>query len=276
MCSITNARQKSRSVAVRWVLIVRDRAWYHTIEQRLIDVMILGRFGLGSRSLNRQTVMCWRIGLVLFSLCKDGSDQLMRRVSCFFFFMSYLACSQISLALVASLVLAIHLAFFFHCDTHTQLNRNWPSSCWFSSPDNRCWACPHYQQCFPWTSANSADKTADIQWAEDSDGKVKWARNRINHQHSDDDLFSATEQACDKFKQDFDVVCIFDNFSVFAISTINFRKYCEGRNFRREFKFVAFVYLKKYLIDFNTKSSVPSAQRELSSASGSEISKVWN
>ena len=37
-----SAGQKSCSVAVHWALIVRDRARYHTIEQRLIDIMILG------------------------------------------------------------------------------------------------------------------------------------------------------------------------------------------------------------------------------------------
>ena len=42
ICSITSAGQKSRSVAVRWVLIVRDRARYRTIEQRPIDMMMLG------------------------------------------------------------------------------------------------------------------------------------------------------------------------------------------------------------------------------------------
>ena len=54
MRSITSAGRKSCSVAVRWAPIVRDRARYHTIEQRPIDIMILGRliffFGQGSRS----------------------------------------------------------------------------------------------------------------------------------------------------------------------------------------------------------------------------------
>ena len=42
MRSIMSAGQKPCSVALRWALIVRDRARYHTIEQRLIDIMILG------------------------------------------------------------------------------------------------------------------------------------------------------------------------------------------------------------------------------------------
>ena len=43
MRSITSAGRKSCLVAVRWAPIVRDRARYHTIEQRPIDIMILGR-----------------------------------------------------------------------------------------------------------------------------------------------------------------------------------------------------------------------------------------
>ena len=123
-CARSQTQGKNR---VQWLyvgcFIVRDLARYHTIEQRLIDVMILGRFGQGSRSLNRQTVMC--VGVLAWSSFPsaktavidwwDGSPAFFS----FFCFMSYLACSQISLALVASLVLAIHLAFFFHCDTHT-------------------------------------------------------------------------------------------------------------------------------------------------------------
>ena len=37
-----SAGQKSRSVAVHWAPIIRDRAQYHAIEQRPIDIMILG------------------------------------------------------------------------------------------------------------------------------------------------------------------------------------------------------------------------------------------
>ena len=55
MCSITSAGQKSLSVAVRWALIVRDQARYHTIEQRPVDVMILGCLNF----LDRVVVVCF-------------------------------------------------------------------------------------------------------------------------------------------------------------------------------------------------------------------------
>ena len=75
MCSITSAGQKSRSVAVHWVLIVRGSVWYHMIEQRPINVMILGCLSFFGQGKTRvQFVVCnqWWGSLQYCRMPKNG------------------------------------------------------------------------------------------------------------------------------------------------------------------------------------------------------------